>query len=100
MVTVAPGENWLPTRLTGVPPVAGPDVPEAYATPKGVEVVAACALPPDSGPRVARTASIAAPLATREERDVRGEGFSLIGISPFSCRQELFDFSGGGIVPM
>ena len=27
IVTVAPGSNWLPTRLTAVPPDAGPEVP-------------------------------------------------------------------------
>ena len=27
IVTVAPGANWLPTRLIGVPPPAGPEVP-------------------------------------------------------------------------
>ena len=27
IVTVAPGSNWLPTRLIAVPPDAGPDVP-------------------------------------------------------------------------
>jgi hypothetical protein len=27
IVTVAPGSNWLPTRLIAVPPPAGPEVP-------------------------------------------------------------------------
>src|SRR5437899_12568553 len=96
IVTVAPGTNWLPTRLTAVPPPAGPEVPEAYASWNDVPLVAPRAIPPDSNPRLARTAAArAAPLATSEEKGVRGEGLSLIGICPFSLPPGTIDFSGG-----